>query len=111
MKIYDWNEDLQDWENVIVKVDHYFSQPTSTSLFASKTSDFKIYPNPANNFIQLERASFSTIELYNVVGEKVLNEKIDENELISISHLKSGVYFYKIISKDNIETGKLLIEK
>lgn len=55
-----------------------------------------IYPNPAHDFIIVETQSIASvlgIELYNVIGQKVLSSTETE---INVSGLEPGVYFIRI---------------
>ena len=72
---------------------------------------FSVYPNPSESDITITSANnpISTVEIYNVLGQRVLNlnfsEKFSEN--IDISSLRSGLYLIKI----NGSTTKKLIVK
>lgn len=62
---------------------------------------FKLYPNPANNFITIEFNSQhkqSEIEVYNILGEKVLSKSVNNSDrlLINTLGLKTGLYICKI---------------
>ena len=73
--------------------------------------EFSIYPNPAENNITIksENEPITIVEIYNVLGQRVLNldfsERLSEN--INISSLHSGLYLVKI----NANTTKRLIVK
>lgn len=82
----------------------------NTSNFET-TSNFKVYPNPANNTITL---SVSGIEAYNlsvtdISGKIVLQKSLTgiENTL-DISSLSSGAYFFTLNSGDKRETVKII---
>lgn len=59
---------------------------------------FKIYPNPVRNtlHIQLEE-ELENIEVYSILGRKVLE---NNNSLINVSHLASGMYLLKVYTQD-----------
>jgi choice-of-anchor B domain-containing protein len=71
---------------------------------------FSIYPNPSktNITIKSENNPISKVEIYNVLGQQVLNfdfsESISEN--INVSGLNSGMYLVKI---NNLTTKRLII--
>lgn len=62
----------------------------------------KLYPNPANDYINLTTSDNWTINsevvIYNSVGQKVFTAKVGETSLYTIntSDFASGVYFVKI---------------
>ena len=59
-----------------------------------------IYPNPANNFLQLDSET-STYFIYNIQGRCCLQGKPDTQRKIDISMLQEGVYYLKIQTKNN----------
>lgn len=83
-----------------------------------ENGSIKIYPNPFNKTAILEvmdrQAAILGCEfkMYDVYGKEVLKMQItDRLTQINRGDLADGMYFYKIISKENkITTGKLLIE-
>jgi len=79
------------------------------------------YPNPFNPITTFKYAvpqqSFVNISIYNLLGEKILTLINEEKQpgnyevLFDGSNLSSGVYFYKIVSSNFIETKKLILMK
>jgi hypothetical protein len=67
-----------------------------------------LYPNPTNGILQINtHQEISFIEIYNLVGQKVLETKSE----IDISNLVSGVYFVIINNEDGYsETYKIIKE-
>ena len=75
---------------------------------ALKTTDFEfsrhfsLYPNPANEVLNLRSITdvgFSSIQIYNMVGQMVLSvPKVNDSNSIDISSLKTGNYILKLIS-------------
>ena len=63
--------------------------------------DVNIYPNPANDFINLQAKCLQTdckiegsltIEVTNLLGEDCLSGKLDNNGIVDISKFPNGVY-------------------
>ncbi|MEO8759421.1 MAG: M1 family aminopeptidase [Bacteroidia bacterium] len=72
-----------------------------------------IYPNPANNIVNVEINDLSNypkmVELYNVLGQKILTGTPAENKFsVSLSTVAAGTYYLKIISGDKVYTQKLV---
>ena len=77
------------------------------------------YPNPFNPITTIKYAvpqqSFVNISIYNLLGEKILTLINEDKQpgnyevLFDGSNLSSGVYFYKIVSSNFIETKKLIL--
>ncbi|MGB0868421.1 MAG: T9SS type A sorting domain-containing protein [Flavobacteriales bacterium] len=59
--------------------------------------DVKLYPNPANDFIQIiGNYSDENIEIYNILGEKVMGNQYPINGEIDIRTLNKGLYILNI---------------
>lgn len=77
-----------------------------------------IYPNPAHDFIhiQYEGLSHSEMALYDVMGKQVLsvqseNTNFEDDIIINISSLASGLYILKIIDNQQfIISRKIIIQ-
>lgn len=84
-----------------------------------ENSSLMVYPNPATNQLilnyQLASTDFAVFDIYNLIGEKVMMQKLNPNENekeFSVVQLNSGVYFYKYsINEQIIKTDKLVIVK
>lgn len=56
-----------------------------------------VYPNPANNVLNVANAENENIEIYNMLGKLVVNvNNASANQNIDISKLSNGTYFVKI---------------
>lgn len=78
-------------------------------------NNFTIYPNPANNYINIDRAynqnKNATIELFNAVGQKLLSKKIlTSSEKIQTANFPDGTYLLKLIDNDEVRTYKIIIK-
>lgn len=97
---------------------------TSTNLLAlndkSKTS-IVVYPNPSdfssiNIQIQLKKSGAVSIHLYNTQGSLVAEQLLGHAgvgtssfSLTSLSHLKTGLYIYKVVDgTDILGIGKIM---
>ncbi|MBX3165177.1 MAG: T9SS type A sorting domain-containing protein [Bacteroidetes bacterium] len=76
---------------------------TSVDELENGNDELKVYPNPANEMlnVELEMKNESAVEIYvyNILGNVILNENVNiENNVaqINVSALKSGMYFIKI---------------
>lgn len=79
----------------------------------------KVYPNPFSNFttfeFNIEKEQKIQIEVYDVFGNLVLKEQANyllpgnKRFILNRKNMESGLYFYKVHFKENIQTGKLLI--
>jgi serine protease AprX len=82
------------------------------SVTSFSKSDFMLYPNPTNDSISVtlpNDSNVKTIAIYTVLGQKVLEKNISpQSPTISLNSLNSGIYFYKIESKDFSKSGKII---
>ncbi|GAA4109171.1 hypothetical protein GCM10022393_05630 [Aquimarina addita] len=74
----------------------------STSIVKTNELILSIYPNPAETTIQvsLNTKDFSGYEIKNYIGQLI--DKGDVTNTIDISDLTSGIYFFQVVSKDQI---------
>lgn len=87
------------------KIIHYFYDlPLPLSLdHNDKIQNISLYPNPSNDFIQLDGiAKTEKITIHNVSGIQVFEKSIEANEKINIQYLSNGLYFLKL------ENGNIL---
>ena len=81
-----------------------FMTKTLTGTKNTESSDIKIYPIPADNFLTISGIKDNAeITVYDISGNKILNRKISSDvKNIRISDLRSGFYILKIIYKDSV---------
>jgi hypothetical protein len=84
------------------------AEPLSVADFSA--SNVKIYPNPANDYINIESnvTQISKVVLYDILGKKVLSQNELTNNRLDISSLTKGVYFMKINANGNSITKKII---
>ena len=72
---------------------------TGVNEYASLQNPITVYPNPTSNLLHIhfkdKILSSNPIELYNMIGEKVL-EFNSQNTLIDVSQLLQGTYFMRV---------------
>lgn len=56
----------------------------------------EVYPNPTNEIINIDIESPTKIELFNIFGDKLLE---DYNTKLNISHLSRGTYYIRFLSQ------------
>ena len=73
-------------------------------------NDIAVYPNPFKNEINL-KGIIGQVELYNVIGEKVLSQIINADENLNTTALPKGIYILKIIDTQNTSAQALRLIK
>ncbi|EAQ43011.1 T9SS type A sorting domain-containing protein [Polaribacter sp. MED152] len=72
-------------------------------------SNLTVYPNPANSFVNISSSeNISGVEVYNVIGKRVLQVTNVVNNSIDVSSLSKGMYILKIASGDSVATKKII---
>lgn len=79
------------------------------------------YPNPFNPSTQinygLKKAGNVEISVYNILGNKIttlvdgFKSAGKHTALLNATNLSSGVYFYKIVTGEFVQTRKMILEK
>ena len=76
------------------------------------STDFKIYPNPSEDYINIINSTNTKIdfvEIYDLQG-KFLKKQTELSYLINITDLQKGLYILKIVSENNF-INQLFIKK
>ncbi|MFK8038981.1 MAG: DUF4465 domain-containing protein [Crocinitomicaceae bacterium] len=79
------------------------------SVAAQKTTDFSMYPNPANNRVSINTNERSTIQIIDLSGRILYSvDGIVGQMEIPLNQLNSGIYLVKVGSEGNYRTQKLI---
>ncbi|MDO5615877.1 MAG: T9SS type A sorting domain-containing protein, partial [Cruoricaptor ignavus] len=80
----------------------------STNDFANQ--QFSFYPNPVENFLNItSKETIRKVDVYNIQGQKVLNNVKFENGKLNVSSLLKGNYLLQIFfDNGNVETAKII---
>lgn len=80
------------------------------SLSMIEPTNARIYPNPASEyfFIANSDQNLSEVRVFNLYGQEVLFEKINDTSPISISHLSAGTYLVQIQNNSTLNQQILL---
>ncbi|WP_395074690.1 T9SS type A sorting domain-containing protein [Flavobacterium sp.] len=71
----------------------------------------KIYPNPAQNVVNVEVDGLNEIEVYDINGRFLLKKQMSENKnVIDISSLSKGIYVLKVSTENGIGNFKIIKE-
>ncbi len=88
-----------------------FANQIFTGVKENETSDFTIYPNPANDKVYItsnKGTIISEVNIFNQIGQKVLQE-INPTNPLDISNLKQGLYIIEIVSDETTVLEKLIV--
>lgn len=86
-----------------------FSSDGILNVNQSQLDNVNVYPNPAQETLNISNAETASIEVYDMLGRMILSkENISINEQLNVSSLNAGAYFVKI-SKEGTSTTKKFI--
>ena len=89
-----------------------FEQDGSLGSVANKLNSVVVYPNPADNIINISSPAtyLKAIEVYDVRGRR-LSEEIDDKQnsvSLSVTNLETGIYFVKVDTEVGSVTKKII---
>ncbi len=87
----------------------YVATPVGIEELA-ENNNILLYPNPTSGITNLnvDLGKDFTIEIFNSLGAKVLQENIISNS-IDLSLLPEGIYYYRIKENNQIKTNNVLV--
>ena len=81
------------------------------SLDESYDMHFVIYPNPANDLINIESNSQRCeYQMMNNLGQVVLKGVLSGDDTISVEGVDGGIYFLKLIADGKVTVNKIIIQ-
>ena len=80
----------------------------SVGINENTTTEFSLYPNPAQDVLSIDGV-FKSIEIYNLVGKLVLAS--DNKSEINISNLANGSYYVNILTDSAVIKKKVTVSK
>ncbi|HEY8400260.1 MAG TPA: CUB domain-containing protein [Cytophagaceae bacterium] len=91
----------------------YSQNKTTDVTQPAEPSEFKIYPNPANSFIIIEKinntlGNHQSVKIMNMVGQTVMEEtSLETLTQININNWEPGMYYLIINDSDRVFTSKI----
>lgn len=85
----------------------FYTTDCTLSVSDFEIADFKIYPNPAKEFFQIETSvEMESISIYDIQGKKIKNYKTSQQNY-SVADLSAGLYFLRI----QLQSGESFMKK
>lgn len=92
---------------LLAKSGQFCPQPTSLNGNKADRGNLTVYPNPANDVINIS-GEYTKATLMNLNGQVVL---VSTQNPIRVADLVEGVYFLEIVTESGIITEKVMIKK
>jgi polyhydroxybutyrate depolymerase len=88
------------------------SNPLGVEAPQKDLANVSVYPNPVSNYLRIESNELmTTLEIQNVVGERVLSLEISNTALeVDLGALSKGLYLLKVLGRDFSVTKKIYKE-
>ncbi len=80
----------------------------SVSIGENNTPEFALYPNPAQNVLNID-GNFESVEIYDVFGKLVFAS--DNKTEVNISALANGSYYVNILTSDSVIKKKVTVAR
>ena len=100
------NEEILPWiKSIYLKVDNNGDAVLITSTINENFEEnfFKIYPNPAHNYVTLDfiEVSSGSVSIYDIGGRQIINKEFNSSkvEIISIEDFSSGIYIIRVLDE------------
>ncbi len=99
-----------------VYIDNVNFSNTPLGISKLRTNNFRLYPNPANNIVNINTGdeAISNVEVIDMAGKLVIG--IDNtgggSELnVNTSAMAAGAYIFRIYSEHSVQTSKVIINR
>ena len=84
---------------------------TTTGLNSYLENNISLYPNPANNYIEVrvDELNVTNMEVYDVYGKLINNVNVIDNPTrINVSNLATGMYFVRVTTEQGVATKSFI---
>jgi len=83
--------------------------PVSVVMAKQDNHQVKLYPNPANNVINIESTAKFNLSIFDIYGHLVLiKNNCAKQSSVDVSQFKSGLYIIQINSENFVETARVI---
>ena len=92
-------------------VDATKAAPIETYKLNEGNKQFRLYPNPANNSITVEKVSgqIENLKIFSMYGKLVMElNNVEKSTTLDISNFASGAYFIRFTSQNGIVTKRFI---
>jgi hypothetical protein len=66
-----------------------------------------VFPNPTQNWIQIDAPAFESAQLFDLNGRLILNSS---SQLIHCTHLEKGIYLLSVRTDKNVVMKKIVVQ-
>ena len=88
---------------------HFYYSPTAVA--EHEAGDVKLYPNPTQNQVAVEAQGLLSVEVCNVLGQRVLVKRCsqgDDKMTLDLQGLEPGIYLTRVFTATGVVTETLV---
>src|SRR5690554_71186 len=90
-------------------MDNFIYKDNTSGLSQNDLTTFSMYPNPTKHQLNI-KGDAGMYAIYNVNGEVMMSFEVTDFASVSVSNLRSGIYFVKNTSNASSATRKLIVQ-
>ena len=91
-------------------LDFFIRNQKTVSIEGADAASLKIFPNPTSAFIKVNGLQGRhDLIIYNTAGKIVARHEVVDGDEMDVSALPQGIYYFKLVQGDTIQSGKLII--
>ena len=79
------------------------------TITESKT--FDIYPNPAKNYIVVKGDDIVVVEIFDMMGRKILTQNVKDSSVVNVNDFPQGLYLIRSLDVNNNITVKKFVKE
>ncbi len=80
-----------------------------TGILSHTSTEFNLFPNPAQNEITLQYPGILGVEIFSLSGQPVLSEEYHTNtQTLSLESLSAGVYLMRVNTTDGVKNTRFV---
>ncbi len=81
------------------------------SKLAQTAQAIELFPNPTTGVVQLAEVMTGVVQLYNTLGQVVYTTNLQEEQMVNLSTLESGVYFFYLQTDEQQYQQTVVVQK
>jgi len=99
-----------DWGSGKINVYEAFKLAYATNIPTVLKQSLAVYPNPFTNQLHIKTTENNLIiQVFNMVGQEVYNQILQDESVIQLTHLPIGIYFLKItLNRNQVQLQKIV---
>ena len=96
--------------NPAITTDNFDYVVVTVAAIGENLLNARIYPNPTTGNLRIEASDLRTVEVYNLVGQKVYEENINGDDcVIDMKEFGNGIYMVRINAANGSTTQKVSV--